>query len=117
MSSEEDACCWMIAAVDVCRMSQPCRTPLGVGTRHCITLSTFLSASAAWPVAGGVLHLSVDSSCAFALSVNSIGSAIMQQIGPANDSLQSTEFAGIMPLQSPAADAADSAAEACQVTS
>ena len=82
-----------------------------------VTLSTFLSSGLAWPIAGGVLHLCVDSSCAFAVSVNSIGSAIMQQIGSVNDSLQFTEFAGIMPLQSPVADAADSAAEACQVTS
>ena len=116
--SNEGACCCMIAAADMSRISDPCRAPLRLGTRYWITLKTFLSSDLARPVAGGVLHLSVDSACAFAVSVNSIGSAIMQQIGPANDSLQSTELAGIMPLQCPAADTANSAVdEACQVTS
>lgn len=60
--------------------------------------------------------MSVDSACAFAVSVDRLGSAIMQQIGSASNSLQCIELSGIMPMQSAGAEAADSAAEACQVT-
>ena len=62
------------------------------------------------------MHLCVDFSGAFAVSVDSLGSANMQQIGPANDSTPFTEGAAIMPLASPDADAPDSAAEVCQVS-
>ena len=66
-------------------------------------------------VAGGVNYMSVDSAGSVAVSVDSLGSVIMQQIGPGNDSSPS-EFSAVMPSQSPVADAPDSAAEACQVS-
>ena len=74
------------------------------------------SSGLVWPVAGRIMYLCVDSSGAFAVSIDSLGSANMQQIGPANDSTPFAEGAAIMPSPSPAADAPDSAAEACQVS-
>ena len=66
-------------------------------------------------VAGGIVQLCVDPSGAFAISIDSLGTASIQQLGPGNGNMLTSDFPGISPATIADEDGPDAAIDPNQV--